>query len=253
MTRTFPFALALLLAATPAAAQDLKSPPSPTDEVEPTKGDLDDPPDKDEEQSAGAEAKPAPDVAGASSQSLPDEGEDAGRPPTGVNDRARELYQEGRKAFNIGDFSAAVGKFKEAYTLSEKPALLYNIAFAHDKAGERERAVFFYERYLAEDSDAPEERRAEVSARIKVLKEEQAAAEKVKRELKKAARPAPVKAAPKRVETPIYKKWWLWTIVGVVVAGGVATGVVLGTRQKDADIPPSELGEIRGNLGFPWR
>jgi len=27
---------------------------------------------------------------------------------------------------------------------------------------------------------------------------------------------------------PIYKEWWLWTVVGVVVAGGVAAGVVCG-------------------------
>ena len=26
-------------------------------------------------------------------------------------------------------------------------------------------------------------------------------------------------------EDPIHKKWWLWTIVGVVVAGAVAGGV----------------------------
>ena len=27
---------------------------------------------------------------------------------------------------------------------------------------------------------------------------------------------------------PVYKEWWLWTVVGVVVAGGVAAGVVCG-------------------------
>jgi hypothetical protein len=42
-------------------------------------------------------------------------------------------------------------------------------------------------------------------------------------------------AAPK----PVYKKWWLWTTVGIVVAAGVATGVVLGMRDKDS-------GEVSG-------
>lgn len=34
---------------------------------------------------------------------------------------------------------------------------------------------------------------------------------------------------------PTYKKWWVWTVVGVVVAaaaGGIAAGVVLGTREE---------------------
>jgi tetratricopeptide (TPR) repeat protein len=36
-------------------------------------------------------------------------------------------------------------------------------------------------------------------------------------------------------KVPIHKRWWLWTIVGVVVAGGVVAGAVLGSR-----VPPVE-------------
>jgi hypothetical protein len=32
--------------------------------------------------------------------------------------------------------------------------------------------------------------------------------------------------------TPVYKKWWLWTLVGAVVVGGVTAGAVLGTQQN---------------------
>ena len=33
--------------------------------------------------------------------------------------------------------------------------------------------------------------------------------------------------------TPIYKKWWFWTLIGgaAVVAGGVTAGIILGTRE----------------------
>ncbi len=34
----------------------------------------------------------------------------------------------------------------------------------------------------------------------------------------------PVQPPPPRA-TPLYKKWWLWTLVGAAVAGGVAVGV----------------------------
>jgi hypothetical protein len=42
------------------------------------------------------------------------------------------------------------------------------------------------------------------------------------------------------VETDsVFSKWWFWTIVGVVVAGGVTTGVILGT-QKDPEVFPAD-------------
>ncbi len=40
--------------------------------------------------------------------------------------------------------------------------------------------------------------------------------------------------------TPWWKTWWFWTIAGAVVAGGVTTGVVLGT--SDAKQPSSGSG-----------
>jgi tetratricopeptide (TPR) repeat protein len=41
---------------------------------------------------------------------------------------------------------------------------------------------------------------------------------------------------------PVYKKWWLWTLVGVVAAGGVA-GLAIGLsgREKEGEPTPSNL------------
>ncbi len=56
--------------------------------------------------------------------------------------------------------------------------------------------------------------------------------------------PPPVRRRP--AATPFYKEWWFWTGVGVVVAGAVITGGVLGTRDGvDERMPQGELGEIR--------
>jgi hypothetical protein len=59
-----------------------------------------------------------------------------------------------------------------------------------------------------------------------------------------ASAPVPAKpdlsvtTAPAAAErTPIYKKWWLWTAVGVVVAGAVVGGVVAATVPKNAPAP----------------
>ena len=42
----------------------------------------------------------------------------------------------------------------------------------------------------------------------------------------------PVDEAPAKEPTPVYKKWWLWTIVSVVVVGGaLGVGLGLGLRK----------------------
>ncbi len=42
-----------------------------------------------------------------------------------------ELYDEGRKAYRLGDFQTAVEKWEEAYDLSDNGLLLYNISLAY--------------------------------------------------------------------------------------------------------------------------
>jgi len=39
-------------------------------------------------------------------------------------------------------------------------------------------------------------------------------------------------------ESPIYKKWWFWTIIGVAVAGGAGTGIYFATRGDDIPAMP---------------
>jgi hypothetical protein len=58
--------------------------------------------------------------------------------------------------------------------------------------------------------------------------------------------------APPSVEksaaTPVYKRWWLWTIVGVVVAGAVAGIAAAAVTPADAAVPSTKGGnvDIRG-------
>jgi hypothetical protein len=41
-----------------------------------------------------------------------------------------------------------------------------------------------------------------------------------------------------RQDRPLYRKWWLWTLVGSVVAGGAAATVVLMTRTPQTEEVP---------------
>jgi tetratricopeptide (TPR) repeat protein len=55
------------------------------------------------------------------------------------------------------------------------------------------------------------------------------------------AGPAPNPEPPPRPHRPVYRAWWLWTVVGLVVAGAVTTGVVLGTRGGEEEPPQGDL------------
>jgi hypothetical protein len=46
------------------------------------------------------------------------------------------------------------------------------------------------------------------------------------------AEPAPAETPEEPSASPVYKRWWFWTAVGVLVAGGVTTALVLGRDKQ---------------------
>jgi tetratricopeptide (TPR) repeat protein len=61
-------------------------------------------------------------------------------------------FDEGRKAFDAGDFRRAAEAFEAAYGLAPNPDVLWNAARAWQRAGEAAHAATLYSRYLR---DAP--------------------------------------------------------------------------------------------------
>src|SRR5688572_23259842 len=82
---------------------------------------------------------------------------------------ARAFNEKATAAFALGRFAEAAGYFEKAFELKTDPALLYNAAQAHRLAGNKERALTLYQSYLRVYGD--KERRGEVEARIRELKE----------------------------------------------------------------------------------
>jgi hypothetical protein len=64
---------------------------------------------------------------------------------------------------------------------------------------------------------------------------------------------APADAAPSE-RVPVYKRWWLWTIVGVVVAGAAAGTAVALTRKTSTEYRPVPTDTTPMGAGLqPWR
>jgi len=95
-------------------------------------------------------------------------------PPPAVSpdaDRAaREHFTRGREAFSQGDFATAAREFSQAYELSGRPQLLYNIGTTYERLHNWEEANLALTRYLERVPDAPD--RAEVQARLNVIQVE---------------------------------------------------------------------------------
>ena len=154
---------------------------------------------------------------------------------------AKAHFDEAQKHFAVGEFHEAGEEYQLAYKAKPDPALLYDAATAFRLANEPERAIVLYRNYLQFYPNQPNA--ADVRNVVEQLREGIAAAARAKdtppkEPLKPApaveepkvaeATPAPTvvavapEPAPERRGTPVYKRWWLWTIVGVVVVGAAA-------------------------------
>ncbi len=72
--------------------------------------------------------------------------------------RARVLFERAEAHFAAGRFLPAAGDYRSAYDLMHEagrataPLILFNVGRAYDRAGDAERAVSAYERFVAEAS-----------------------------------------------------------------------------------------------------
>lgn len=136
-------------------------------------------------------------------------------------ERARGAFEQGRVAYEAGNFRTALERFQEAYRLTNEPDVLYNVATAADRLREDRVALEAYRGYLASRPDSAD--RAQVEARIEVLstrlareEEERARREAEEQALREQlARARPSDPGP----TP-------WIVLGTGAAL-VAAGVVL--------------------------
>lgn len=63
--------------------------------------------------------------------------------------RARELYLSGEADYAAGRYEQAADKFNQAYELSKRSALFFNIANAYERMGDYEQAAEYLKRYLS--------------------------------------------------------------------------------------------------------
>jgi tetratricopeptide (TPR) repeat protein len=180
--------------------------------------------------------------------------------------QARAAALEAKKAFDLGDYSKAIEQYEAAYKLKPVPGLLFNLGQSHRRAGNLEKATFYFRRYLETNppeaqAKATEEVLAQVEAQQASARAAQA--EQAKKEAEEAQRrheaeehqrqlelektrlavvnaqqqqlsleAALKQEAPPPPPPPVYQRWWFWTAIGAVVVGGAVTATAIATAPQ---------------------
>lgn len=184
----------------------------------------------------------------------------------GTPQEAKAHYEQAAKFYDLGDFKEALGEFKAAFLAHDDPVYLFNIAQCFRMLGDHEKAAMEYRAYLRRSPNAPNRVRVEEFIAI-AEKELQRKANTVsptgtlKPTPTTAPEPAvvtapaskPVEPAPSATPVaasnpdsdaprPIYKRWYLWVPIGVVVVAAVVVGAIFATQSHDAPIPSTTSG-----------
>jgi tetratricopeptide (TPR) repeat protein len=173
---------------------------------------------------------------------------------------AKRHYEAGDKAFRLGDFEMAARQFRSAYELFPTPLLLWNLAQTYRQLNDHKQALFFYKQFAAADTTG-----AEHDSALKRIQELEEIVEKERKSqeappagptkpptLEATPQPAPAPVVDtKKTDVPLYKKWWLWTAVGGVVAVGLAVGLGVGLTANRSSFDAS-LGTVGPKALVQW-
>lgn len=150
--------------------------------------------------------------------------------------RAKTLFEEGMKQYQVGEYEQALDAFKQAYLTRRNPVFLFNMGQCYRQMKQWEKAAREYRAYLRESPEASNG--ADVARFI-------GEAEAEMKEQEKVRLPSPPTPAPAVTLVPVEKeslppasppakqarRWWIPVAIGaaaVVVGAGLGLGLAYG-------------------------
>jgi tetratricopeptide (TPR) repeat protein len=158
--------------------------------------------------------------------------------------RARSLYLEGQRLYDVGEYERALDAFKDAYLVKPDPNFLFNIAQCHRQMGDPVGAVTEYRAYLRRLPDAPNRALVE-----RFIADGEKEIERWKTSPTGGERPTSTGALNATGESAATQKpgsrKWLWATIAVTGAVVIAVGVGLGVGLSRSEAPPATtLGNL---------
>jgi len=178
--------------------------------------------------------------------------------------KARQAFESATRHYDLTEYREALADFKEAYRNYPDPSFLFNIGQCHRQLGDKEQAIKFFRNYLSKVPDAPnrdavrtmighleqlseEERRNKASPPVGTMGPNEATTPaQPTTPVAPTSSPLTTTTTTTTSEpprTPIYKKWWLWTAVGVVAAG-TAVGLGVGLSGSSSQTASTSFGTL---------
>jgi tetratricopeptide (TPR) repeat protein len=158
-----------------------------------------------------------------------------------LDDEARERFSLGRTFYEAGRFQQAAEEFGEAYRLSGRPQLLYNLYVANRDAGNWQEATDALRGYLDKVPDAPDSitlraRLASLEMQNEKRKREQAEAESARK------RATPPLTRREKIRSPV--PLILTATGGALLVGSIVTGVMAKNKDDDLDTVCADGGKV---------
>lgn len=185
-----------------------------------------------------------------------------------AEDNFKAHYEAGLSHYSSENYEAAIKEFEAAYAIKPRPRLLFNIGQAHRNLGNARAALHYYLLYQALE-DAPKPGlKSELEGYIAQMKAIVDQAERARRaedrDVEEPSAPAsasssstigPLTPPPPRLATTaalttpaippqksVYRRAWVWGVVGGVAAVVLVTGLAVGLTVNQS---PSFSGDIR--------
>ncbi len=171
--------------------------------------------------------------------------------PSAADEEARGLFNAGEAAFSDARYEDALRYFRDAYRLSGRPGLLYNIGVAADRLRRDQEALEAFERFLAEAPPGTRQRQ-DAEARVRVLREAIARGEQAAPSPEGGGATSPAARGggePSTSGAPSAGGGDAtagWIVLGAGAAVAVVGAVLLGVGQADASSVESAPD------GTPW-
>jgi hypothetical protein len=141
--------------------------------------------------------------------------------------KAKQHYEAGERFYTHSDYGDALIEFEDAYKLSKKPALLFDIGRCQEALGHLSEAVDAFEHYLVEEpfqQDRPNIEEHIANLRVRM---EPSAPNKPTAVVEPPLAPQVVKWSPPNAPPP-RRRIWTWAVGGVgagLLVAGMGTGI----------------------------
>ena len=149
-------------------------------------------------------------------------------------------YRKGAALFDAEEYGEALQQFIEAYDLTRRPELLFNIAKCYDRMGKREEAIGKYRVYL-DTNPVPNEIRT-VRHRIEELEQLIAVRAEVRPEPRLLSSDA-LRVPDLGPDPVVSHRRWVWgTAIGSVLVVGAVVGLLVALVPNNAPVDAGALG-----------